>query len=144
MLNDTLSFPCPSCKEIINDRMEQCRFCGAPVDKGIARMLAETQAKVNQACSDASYMKTVAFVMWAFLGISLIPFVPLVYYGFVITFVILIVLIVRWQLRFSNINTSDPDYVKARRSKNIAFVLWLVALPVGFIFREVLFYLIFR
>src|SRR2546423_863558 len=114
MLDDTLSFPCPSCKEIINDRTEQCRSCGAPIDKGIARMLAETQAKVNQACSDASYMKTAAFAMWAFLGISLIPFVPLVYYGFVITFVVVIVLVVRWQLRFSRLNTSDPDYAKAR------------------------------
>src|SRR5947209_14515097 len=81
MLNDTLSFPCPPCKEIINDRMEQCRFCGAPVDKGIAQMLAETQARVNQAYSDASYMKTAAFVMWAFLGLSFIPFAPLVEYG---------------------------------------------------------------
>ena len=62
MLNDTLSFPCPSCKEIINDRMEQCRFCGAPVDKGIAQMLAETQAKVNQAYSDASYLSSLAVV----------------------------------------------------------------------------------
>src|SRR5437763_16013102 len=144
MLNDTLSFPCPSCKEIINDRAEQCRYCGAPVDKGVARMLAETQAKVNQACSDASYMKTAAFVMWGFLGVSLIPFVPLVYYGFVITFVVLIVLIIRWQLRFSNINTSDPDYAKARRSKNLALALWLAALPVGFVVREVLVYLIVR
>jgi len=144
MLNDTLSFPCPSCKEIINDRMEQCRFCGAPVDKGIAQMLAETQARVNQAYSDASYMKTAAFVMWAFLGLSFIPFAPLVEYGFIITFVVVIVLVIRWQLRFSHLNTSDPDYAKARRSKNLSLVLWLVALPVGFIFRGVLFYLILR
>jgi|ERR1700749_962014 hypothetical protein len=144
MLDDTLRFPCPSCKEIINDRMEQCRFCGAPVDKGIAQMLAETQSKVNQAYSDASYLKTAAFVMWGFLAVSLIPFVPLVFYGFVITFFVVIVLIVRWQLRFSSINTSDPDYSKARRSKNLALVLWLVALPSGFVLRDLLIYLVLR
>ncbi|HST52713.1 MAG TPA: hypothetical protein VLJ61_11945 [Pyrinomonadaceae bacterium] len=144
MLDDTLRFPCPSCKEIINDRMEQCRFCGAPVDKGIAQMLAETQSKVNQAYSDASYLKTAAFVMWGFLAVSLIPFVPLVFYGFVITFFVVIVLIVRWQLRFSSINTGDPDYSKARRSKNLALVLWLVALPSGFILRDLLIYLVLR
>src|SRR5438270_3859869 len=144
MFNDTLRFPCPSCKEIINDRMEQCRFCGAPVDKGVAQLLAERQSKVNQAYSDASYLKTAAFVMWGFLAVSLIPFVPLVYYGFVVTFVVVIVLIIRWQLRFSNINTSDPDYGKARRSKNLALILWLVALPSGFILRELLIYLLVR
>ena len=144
LLNDTLRFPCPSCKEIINDKMEQCRFCGAPVDKGVAQLLAERQSKVNQAYSDASYLKTAAFVMWGFLAVSLIPFVPLVYYGFVVTFVVVIVLIIRWQLRFSNINTSDPDYAKARRSKNLALTLWLVALPSGFILRELLIYLLVR
>jgi len=144
LLNDTLRFPCPSCKEIINDKMEQCRFCGAPVDKGVAQLLAERQSKVNQAYSDASYLKTAAFVMWGFLAVSLIPFVPLVYYGFVVTFIVVIVLIIRWQLRFSNINTSDPDYAKARRSKNLALILWLVALPSGFILRDLLIYLLLR
>ena len=74
-------------------------------------------------------------------------FVDTFYFGFFIIFVVVIVLVVRWQLRFSHLNTSDPDYAKARRSKNLAFVLWLVALvalPVGFIFREVLFYLLHR
>jgi hypothetical protein len=138
MFEQTLRFPCASCKEIITDRAQECPYCGAPIDRGIATAAAEVQDKVNQAYSDASYMKTAAFAMWGFLGISLIPIVPLVYYGFLFTFFALIVLIVRWQLKFSNVNTSDPDYTKARRWKNLSLILWVVALPVGFIVRPLL------
>jgi hypothetical protein len=138
MFEQTLSFPCPSCKEIINDRAEQCKYCGAPIDKGVAQFAAEVQSKVNQAYSDASYLKTAAFALLTLLAISLIPFVPLVLYGAVFIFFALIVMIVRWQLKFSHINTTDPDYQKAKRNKNIALVLWVVAIPI-FILREIIF-----
>jgi uncharacterized membrane protein len=113
--------------------VEQCQYCGAPVDKGIAQAAADTQDKVNQAYSDASFLRSAAVGMWVLLAISALPFVPLVYYGFIFTFFIVIVLFVRWQMRFANINTTDPDYAKARRNKNLSLILWLVALPVGFL-----------
>ena len=138
MFDETLNFPCPSCKEIINDRAEQCKYCGAPIDKGVAQFAAEVQSKVNQAYSDASYLKTAAFALWSLLAISLIPFVPFVFYGAVFIFFALIVMIIRWQLKFRNINTTDTDYQKAKHNKNIAFVLWVVALP-GFLLRDLIF-----
>jgi hypothetical protein len=113
--------------------MTECKYCQAPVDVGIAGMLAETQGKVNQACSDASYLKAAAVGMWVFLGICFIPLVPLVQWCFPVTFVVVIVLIIRWQLKFNDLNTSDVDYAKARRVKNVAFILWLAAIPVGFL-----------
>jgi uncharacterized membrane protein YvbJ len=133
MFEQTRRFPCPSCQQIITDDAQQCRYCGAPVDKGIAQAAADTQDKVNQAYSDASFLRTAAVGMWVLLAISLIPFVPLVYYGFIFTFFIVIVLFIRWQVRFANINTTDPDYAKAKRNKNLSLILWLVALPVGFV-----------
>jgi NADH:ubiquinone oxidoreductase subunit 6 (subunit J) len=145
MFEQTLSFPCPSCKEIINDKAEQCKYCGAPIDKGVAQAAAEVQSKVNQAYSDASYLKSTAFAMCTLLAISAIPFVPfvpLMFYGAVFIFPVLLVMLVRWQLKFSNINTPDPDYQKARRNKNIALVLWIVAIP-GFILRDLI-YLVVR
>ncbi len=75
------TFACPSCKEIINDSMTECRFCGAPVDPAIAASIADVQDKVNQACSDASYTRHMAVVMIAALGLSFIPFFPLVGHG---------------------------------------------------------------
>jgi hypothetical protein len=138
MFEQTRRFPCPSCQQIITDQTEQCQYCGAPVDKAIAQAAADTQDKVNEAYSDASFLRSAAVGMWVLLAISLVPFIPLVYYGFIFTFFIVIVLFVRWQVRFANINTSDPDYAKAKRNKNLSLILWLVALPVGFVIRPLL------
>jgi hypothetical protein len=138
MLSQPQTFPCPNCKEIINDSMARCRYCDAPVDPQAAASAAELQGRVNQACSDASYLKTAALVMWAFLGLSFIPFVPLVFWAFLFTFVAVLVLIVRWQLKFGRIQTDDPDYPRARRSKNLAALLWLGAFFVAFVLRALM------
>ena len=138
MLGQPQTFPCQNCKEIINDSMTSCRYCSAPVDPQAAASAAALQARVNQACSDASYLKTAALVMWAFLGLSFVPFVPLVSWAFLVTFVAVVVLIVRWQLKFGRIKTEDPDYPRAKRSKNLAALLWLGALFLDFIIRPLL------
>ena len=135
------TFACPSCKEIINESMKECRFCGAPVDPAIAQASAEVQEKVNRACSDASYLRTASIVMFVFLGLSFIPLLP-TYWGFIITFFITLVLLVRWQVRFGSLQTNDPDFGRARRLRTIAFVLWLVAIPAGFVARPLLMALI--
>jgi hypothetical protein len=138
MLSQPQTFPCPNCKEIINDSMARCRYCDAPVDPQAAASAAALQSRVNQACSDASYLKTAALVMWAFLGLSFIPFVPLVFWAFLFTFFAVLVLIVRWQLKFGRLQTDDPDYPRARRSKNLAALLWLGAFFVAFVLRALL------
>lgn len=138
MFDRVLSFPCPNCREIINDSAEKCKYCDTPINKEAAQAAAEIQTRVNQAYSDASYLKTAALVMWGFLGLSLIPFVPLVFWGFLFTFVAVIIMAIRWQLRFNNLQTNDPDYKKAKSSKNLAFILWVAALPVGFFIRPAL------
>jgi hypothetical protein len=123
---------------MINDQMTQCRFCAVPIDPGIATVVAERQEKTNQACSDASYLKTTAVAMFVFLGLSLIPFVPLVYWGFLMTFIVSVVLFIRWQVKFGSLITSDVDYQRARRSKNIALLLVIVAVPLGFVVRPLI------
>src|SRR4051812_19811232 len=128
MFDKVLNFPCPSCKETISDRMATCRFCGAPVDEEVAQHIGETQQRVNRAFSDAGYIKNAAFLMWGLLAASLIPFVPWVSWGFLFTFGAVIVLIIRWQLKFGDINTSDPDYQRARSSFYLAIGLWIAAI----------------
>jgi hypothetical protein len=144
MLSQPRTFRCPNCKEMINDSMQECRYCSVPLDPGVVALVAETQEKANQACSDASYLKTAAIVMLVFLGLSCIPIVPLVSWGFLITFVVVIVLLVRWQVKFGQLLTNDPDYSLAKGRRNLALILWLVAAPVGFIVRPLLFLLLQR
>ena len=137
------TFPCPNCNEMINDSMTQCRFCSVPVDPGVAQLIADKQEKANQAYSDASYLRTAAIAMYVFLGLSFIPFLPVVSWGFLITFFVVIVLLIRWQIRYASLVTSDADFQKARRSWWISLVLLIVAVPVGFVIRPLIDFLLF-
>jgi hypothetical protein len=87
------------------------------------------QARVNEACSEASYTASAAYVMLALLLLSVLPFIPLVWVAYLLTFFAVIVLIVRWQAKFGDLKTHDPDYKRALFSRNVALVLWLVAMP---------------
>jgi hypothetical protein len=127
---ETYTFPCPNCNEIINDSMRECKYCHVPIDPRAARAAGELQARVNQACSDASYTKTAAYLMSVFLLLSFIPILPLVSWGFLFTFIAVIVMIIRWQAKFGHLQTRDPDYKTAKLSRNIALILWIVAMPV--------------
>jgi hypothetical protein len=134
---ETHTLPCPNCNEIINDSMRECRFCHAPIDPQAARAAGELQARVNQACSDASYTKTAAYLMFVFLVLSFIPILPLVSWGFIVTFFAVIIMIVRWQAKFGHLQTRDPDYKTAKLSRNIALILWIAAFPVLIVGRVV-------
>jgi hypothetical protein len=87
---------------------------------------------------DASYLRIAAVAMWVFPGLSFIPMIPLVGWGFLGLFVAVVVMLIRWQVKFGRLQTKDPDYPKARGSKNLALMLWLAALPVGFVVRPLL------
>ena len=136
------TFPCPNCNEIINDSMTQCRYCSVPIDPGVAQLVADRQAKANQAYSDASFLRTAAIAMYVFLGLSFIPIVPLVGWGFLVIFVVVIVLLIRWQVKFSGVVTNDVDYKKARRSWMVSLALLIAAIPLGFIVRPIVMFLI--
>lgn len=130
MLSQVMVFRCPACNEFINTSMEKCRFCSTVIDRSAAEATAEVQAKVNRACSDASYIRIVAGAMIAFLGISYAPFIGTFgACGFGVTALAVPVMLIMWQAKFGNLETDDPDYIIARRAKNIGFVIWLAALP---------------
>ena len=137
MLASPRTFPCPNCKEIINDSMTECRFCSVPVDPSVAQLIADRQEKANHAYSDASYLRTAAIAMYVFLGLSLVPFLPIVSWGFLIVFIIVIVLLIRWQVRYSGLITDDADFKSARRSWWISLVM-LLGVPVIFVIRVVI------
>ena len=144
MLTQPQTFPCPNCNEIINDSMRTCRFCAKPIDLQAAGAAAEIQGRVNRACSDASFLRTAAAAMFVLLALSIIPFISLVtYLGFIITFFVVLVLLVRWQIKFGSLQTRDVDYKRAKRLRNLALVLWLLAIPL-FVVRDILFTLIAR
>jgi len=127
---------------MINDSMTQCRYCSVPVDPGVAQLIAERQEQANQSYSDASFLRTAAVAMYVFMGLSFIPFLPVVGWGFLAIFILVLVRLIRWQVKFGRLVTNDADYLKARRSWRFALVLWIVAIPIGFIVRPLV-YLLF-
>ena len=138
MLANPRTFRCPNCSEMINDSMTQCRYCSVPVDPGVAALIADRQEKANHAYSDASFLRTAAFVMYVFLGLSWLPFLPFVFFfGFLVTFFVVLILLIRWQIRYATLITDDPDYKSARRSWWISLAL-LLGVPVIFIIRIVI------
>jgi len=65
LINDGASedldvFECPHCKQTIDIDADHCRFCGAKVDHAAAQKAAHLLAGVDQACSDASYLRNTA------------------------------------------------------------------------------------
>ena len=131
------TFRCPNCHEMINDSMTQCRFCSVPVDPGVAQLIADRQEKANQAYSDASYLRTAAIAMYVFFGLSMVPLLGFAFWAFLLTLFVVIVLVIRWQIRYRGLITDDADYKKARRSWWISLVL-LMGVPVIFVVRVVI------
>ena len=128
------TLPCPNCNEMINESVKQCGYCLVALDPGVAQLIADKQQKANQACSEASYLRTAAVALYVFLGLSMIPVLP---------FFIVLLLEFRWYSKFYDLVTSDPDYEIAWRSWRTSLILVIAAFPLGFIVGPIIQRLIF-
>jgi hypothetical protein len=127
-------FSCPKCKETIDASAEFCRFCGAPVDAGAAEEAAELLARVNQACSDAGFLKIMAIGVPVAFVVSLLPFVSLLG-ALSLTFLCFAVpgMAVRWWVKFSGIQSNESDFRRARGIVIGISVVSLILVIVGVI-----------
>lgn len=122
------TFPCPNCKEFINDSMQVCRYCSTPVDPGIAQHAADVQERINRACNYASSIRNAAGAMWIFFLARFLPCFGLVgLIGFLFAFFFVPIGIIFWQTRFGGIQTTDVDFKRAKLNKNIALLMWAPA-----------------
>lgn len=122
-------FECPACGETIDASADNCRFCGAAVDKNLALHRAMILAKVNRACSDATYMRTCALALPVFFVLRFIPFLNMLgAVGFIgLSFVIPVWAIIWWS-RFSDLESQDSDYVRSRKAVRIAGIVVAIVL----------------
>jgi hypothetical protein len=127
-------FPCPACRETIDNTAEKCRFCGQPVDHEAAVKAAQLLSRINQACSDASSMTSSALALPVFFLVRYVPFISMVgAIGFIGLSIGIPVWAVIWWFKFGKIQSDDPDFQRARkrvRTAGIAVSTVLVLLVI--------------
>ena len=122
-------FPCPRCNQTIDTAAVQCPFCSAPIDPKLAEAAADRMAKVNQACSDASYLRIMAGSMLVFLLLSFLPLVGFVaMIGFYFLVVAVPIMMIRWWVKFGSLTSDDSDWGRAKRTVLIATGIWSIFL----------------
>jgi hypothetical protein len=125
-------FSCPKCKETIDTSAGFCRFCGALVDTNAAEKEAEILALVNQACSDASFLKIMAMGVPISFVISFLPIVSMLGAWSLIFFCFAVpALTVRWWIKFSRLPSDDPEFRRARKTANLLSVLSVILFFAG-------------
>ncbi len=117
-------FACPNCKETIDTKAETCRFCGFKVDREVAPAAAALMARINQALSDASYMRSTALALPVFLVLRFVPFIAMLgSIGFLVVSVAVPIWAARWWRKFSKIETDDAEFQKARKTVKWAGII---------------------
>jgi hypothetical protein len=121
-------FQCPNCNETITSSAESCHFCGAKVDREAANREAERLAKINQACRDASSMRSAALMLPVLFALRFVPFIRLVGgIGFLLLLLGIPLWAMIWWHKYGGIVPEDPDVVRARRTvKTIAIIVPMV------------------
>ena len=124
-------FECPNCKQTIDTSSTQCRFCSTPIDRAFAEAATAKMANINQACSDASFLRTMAISIIVFFGVMFIPFLTwlgLVGYTF-LTFAVPFMTI-RWWIKFHAVHADDRDFRRAKMTVIAVSVLGSLPLVV--------------
>jgi endogenous inhibitor of DNA gyrase (YacG/DUF329 family) len=125
-------FPCPNCKETINTTLQQCPFCSATIDLAVAEDSAAATSRISQACSDASYLKVMAWSLLTFFFLTLAPFLSLAgVVGLWFLRIAIPVMLIRWWIKFGSIRTDDPDFARAKRAAITVGIVALLALVTG-------------
>jgi hypothetical protein len=117
-------FPCPNCKETINTSMQQCQFCGTPIDAISAQKSADATSRISASVSDASYLKVMAWSLLTFFLLIFIPVLGLIgIVGLVFVTYALPVMCIRWWIKYGSIKTDDADFPRARLAAIVVTVI---------------------
>ncbi len=91
-------------------------------------------AKLNQACSDASFLRIAAISILVFVGVMLIPFLGLLgLVGYYFLLVAVPVLTARWWVKFGRIQADDSDFRRARLTVIVISVLIVIPIALTFV-----------
>ncbi len=125
--NEVRVFQCPKCKETINTSLQQCPFCATPIDFRAAQAAAEIMDRVNQGCSDASYLRIIAGMMLACFGLSFVPVLGnIAVLGLTFLVFAVPVMAIRWWVKFGAVRADDSEFCRAKRTTMVAVGIWAI------------------
>ena len=120
---------CPNCRAMINTSFQKCPFCSTPIDRSAPRESAAKASTISQACNDARHLKIM-------LGI-LIPFAVSIFFallgpagllGVVFIKYAILLMIIRWWLKYGRIETTNSNYRRARITVILVSAISFIAL----------------
>jgi hypothetical protein len=121
----TLLFPCPSCQATIRTTA-QCPFCSASIDPRTIPEAAARMHRFNQACREANYLGTLAFLILLFsVVVSILGNARRAAFGQWFLLIGVPAMAIRWWVRFGAMRSDDPDFQSARRDVKLAVGIWI-------------------
>jgi hypothetical protein len=100
---------------MINTSFQKCPFCSTPIDRPAAKQSTATTGRISQACSDARFLKIMLGILipfalsifFALLGVAGLLGVAFIKYA-------ILIMIIRWWLKYGRIETTNSGYRRAR------------------------------
>jgi hypothetical protein len=115
---------------MINTSMAQCAYCNAPVDPQWAAFAANAQATLASAFNYANSIMNIARALIVTFVVSLIPFLGLAGYVFLILLFAFPIMVLIWLSKYQwglqGIDKNHEDLKQARRRIIKASVIWAV------------------
>ena len=119
------TFRCLNCGEVINTAMTECVFCGVKLDSEAALAAADFQKTFESACVEARTLKIMALVL---VGFYVAIWMPVIGENaslfFLVLFVLIPIMLVRWWMVYHRIESQAEIYRKAQRDMMIAMIVW--------------------
>ncbi|MEO6724498.1 MAG: hypothetical protein ABIP14_04285 [Blastocatellia bacterium] len=115
---------CRICGETINPSLTNCPYCGAVIDS--AESPVRDLSPISNACKEATFLKAMARLLVAcFLALVLSFVENFALWAFLIFLTAVPMMLVRWWIKYRNLQTTDQNYATAKRDVAVAAVIWV-------------------
>jgi len=115
---------CPNCMGAMEANAAVCPLCGLPVDWKSVQEAKALQSLTGKACRSAGHLKISAA---ALIACYLLHFLPIIDIPAIVGLLVLLVILPGWSLRwwekYSKIESTNPEFTKARKTVKMVGLL---------------------
>lgn len=121
---------CQACGELVQVNTPKCPYCGTLLDKQSLLNSAAANFVVTQAISSANTIRTFQPAAYLLILLSISRFAFDHFFRsvlFVIVWMLPLFTVLRWFMKHGGLNSSDAEYLTAKKQMKSALILWLTA-----------------